>query len=222
MSSYRQRLVNGMAPALLGAVLRLLRITVRLRQADGRDLFARWGDERVIFAFWHNRLLALVLHAGGAPLQVLVSQSRDGELATRALAGWKIRFARGSATRGGARALLQMMRAHREGLHLGVVPDGPRGPRYEVKPGLLHLARATGARIIPLSCGVSRFRQLRSWDRLLVPLPFATVTAHVGEPLSVPREADEAEMATLAGVLGERLRALTERADREAGNRCPS
>jgi len=211
----------ALAPPLLSGSLRALSATWKIELIGAERLFATWNERPVILAFWHNRVLPLPLLARGQRICILNSRSRDGEIATRALARWGIHSVRGSASRGGEIGFLALVRAQRHGFHLAVVPDGPRGPRYVVKPGVIHLARATGAPVFPVTYAASRFRQLRSWDRLLVPLPFARVRCYVGEAFAVPREEEGAALDRWRTVLEERLRAITERADRETAGRLP-
>jgi lysophospholipid acyltransferase (LPLAT)-like uncharacterized protein len=177
----------------LSAVLRLLSWTVRVSYLNRDALFGRWdAGERVIIAFWHNRLLMMPIAAAGRPICILNSQHRDGEIATRVASRWNVRAVRGSATRGAVAGFLSLVRAYREGFSLAVVPDGPRGPCYQAKVGVVQLARVTGAPIIPVSYATDRHKRLRSWDRLIIPLPFARVTVAIGEPLHIARDADDA------------------------------
>jgi lysophospholipid acyltransferase (LPLAT)-like uncharacterized protein len=201
----------------LSAALRVLAMTVRIQFVRGERLFERWArGERLIVAFWHNRAVMMPVPCRGRALCIMNSQSRDGEIASRALARWGIRSVRGSATRGGAGGFLQLVRAYRDGYDLAVVPDGPRGPRYVVKPGVIHLARATGAPIVPVTHAATRQRQVRSWDRLIIPLPFSRVVYVVGEPLIVPRHADEQEVERLRRELETRLNTITAAAEAQA------
>lgn len=211
-------LLTAVAPALLSGALRLLAKTLRIEYVHADELLARCArGEQSIIAFWHNRAVMMPIVSPVPKLCIMNSQSRDGEIATRALARWGIRSVRGSATRGGAGGFMQLVNAYRAGYDLAVVPDGPRGPRYVVKPGVIHLARATGAPIYPVTCAVNRMRQLRNWDRLVVPLPFARLLCMVGEPLPVPRHATDDEIEALRRVLEERLNALTRAAEAQVG-----
>ncbi len=208
------RALTSVAPFFISGALRLLARTVRIRYVDADELFARWQrGEQLIVAFWHNRVVMMPIAHRSRKVCIMSSQSRDGEIATRALARWGIRSVRGSATRGGAGSFLQMVRAYRDGYDLAVVPDGPRGPRYVVKPGIIHLARATGAPIFPVSYAATRRCQLRSWDRLIIPLPFARVAYVAGEPLLVPRHASDADVETLRRELEARLNRITDTAE---------
>jgi len=202
------------APPLIAVALRLLQATLRIEYIDAQGLRTRLdAGERVIVAFWHNRMMAMPLAAAGTPVCILVSQHRDGEIATRALRYWGIRAVRGSATRGAVPGFLRLVDAYRRGSSLAVVPDGPRGPLYVAKPGVVHLAKATGATIYPISYAASRCWRLRSWDRLIIPKPFAALTIGVGAPLRVDEAADAATLEELRGELEARLVALTERVE---------
>ena len=208
--------VTVVAPLVLSGALWLLSKTVRVRFLNSDDLFDRWRrGEQVIVAFWHDRVVMLPVACRGRKLCVMNSQHRDGEIATRALARWGIRSVRGSATRGGAAGFMQLVKAHRDGYDLAIVPDGPRGPRHVVKPGIMHLARATGAPIIPVTYAASPKRQLRSWDRLIIPLPFARVLYVAAEPIEVPRHADDEALEAQRRELEARLNRITAIAEAE-------
>ncbi len=209
-------LLVAVAPRLISGVLWLISKTVRIEYVNADGLFARWArGEQLILAFWHNRVVMMPIACQGRGRKVCImnSQSRDGEIATRALERWGVRSVRGSATRGGAGGFLQLVNAFRDGYDLAVVPDGPRGPRYAVKRGVVHLGKATGAPIIPLAYGATRRRQLRNWDRLIIPLPFSRIVYVVGEPLEVPRHIDGEEAEALRIELEQRLKAVTAAAD---------
>jgi lysophospholipid acyltransferase (LPLAT)-like uncharacterized protein len=151
--------------------------------------------------------------AAGRPICILLSQHRDGEIAARVAARWGVRTVRGSATRGGVAGFLSLVRAYRRGDSLAVVPDGPRGPCYVAKVGIVELAKITGAPIIPVSYAADRVKRLRSWDRLLIPLPFARVIVAVGEPIVVTRHADDGAVEAHRRRLEERLNDLSRSAE---------
>jgi lysophospholipid acyltransferase (LPLAT)-like uncharacterized protein len=192
----------------------MLGSTLRIKVAGERELLDRWArGEQVIIAFWHNRLVVMPMLALGEPLCVMVSEHRDGEIALRAVRWLHLRAVRGSATRGGVKALLRLIRAYREGWNLVIVPDGPRGPRYKVKTGVIQLAGVTGAPVFPVSYAASPAGRLRSWDRLIIPFPFARVALVVGESLTVPRDADGAEIEECRKTLEARLNELSRGAE---------
>jgi lysophospholipid acyltransferase (LPLAT)-like uncharacterized protein len=131
-------------------------------------------------------------------LWVPLSLSRDGELAERALL--RLGFARsprGSSSRGGSALLREMIRRVRAGESGGVLPDGPRGPAFEAKPGVVALAAATGVPLVPVGIAAAPACRLGSWDRALLPLPFARVRLVYGDPIEVPKDPRPASLESL-------------------------
>lgn len=213
----RDRLLIALV-ALLGAgVLRLLRLSVSLRivgEANVRQFWER--GENVIVAFWHDRFLLLpFVYAGPKGVRVLVSSSRDGELIARAIEKLGLGTVRGSSTRGGELARTALLGALREGYDVGITPDGPRGPRHRLKPGVVELARRSGRPIIPL-CMSSRWGQrLPTWDRFFIPIPFDSVVIGWGSPVWVSEGEDfEAARARIERSLNDWVNEI----DRLTGN----
>jgi len=201
-------LLTRAAPYVISAALRVLSWTLRVQMFGVDELKARVREgERIIVAFWHNRVMVMPLAARGLRMCIMNSRSRDGEIATRALRRWGIHSVRGSASRGAVAGFLQLVRAFREGYNLAIVPDGPRGPCCRAKKGVGHLARVTGAPVFPVSYAASRSLSLRSWDRLVVPLPFSRVVLLVGEAVSVPRDADRSTVEGYRREIERRLNA---------------
>jgi lysophospholipid acyltransferase (LPLAT)-like uncharacterized protein len=187
---WRVRLRVTVIGALLAAVLRVLYLTLRVRWSDTADVLERHArGERFVFASWHDGIVLLPLVMVRVPSRlrprVLLSWHRDAELAAQAVRRFGVRATRGSSTRGRIGAMRGLLAAHRAGDDLVVVPDGPRGPRGEVKPGLVLIGRATGAPIVPVALAATPRRRLRSWDRMQVPLPFAQVAIRFGMPVDV-------------------------------------
>lgn len=206
-----RNLLARLAPPLLRVVLRLLRWTLRIDWIGADQLRARWArGERAIVSFWHNRLLMLPVIADGQPICIMVSHHRDGEIATNLLGAWGVSTVRGSASRGAVSGFFGLVAAYRRGDNLAVLPDGPRGPRYVAKPGVVHLAKAVGSPIYPMAWAANRAARLRSWDGLIVPLPFARVLIQIGEPLEVPPHASAERLDRCRTELEQRLNALTQ------------
>ena len=111
----------------------------------------------------------------GRPGAALTSASKDGEILAAFLNRFSVRAIRGSSSRSGARALVEMKRAIKDGYIMGITPDGPRGPRYRLNPGVVKLAQVTGGFVLPVHVRYSRFWQLKSWDGFMIPKPFARV-----------------------------------------------
>jgi hypothetical protein len=154
-------------------------------------------DRRFILAFWHRRLvmmpLAYPFKRKGRGVAILASDSKDGERSTATWKWFGIHAVRGTATEDGAKALVRMIRAVRDGWDFGITPDGPKGPLQELKPGVIALAKKTGAAIVPVCVAFDSAWQLKTWDSMPIPKPFATCTVRFGEPIAVPADAHEAE-----------------------------
>ena len=136
--------------------------------------------------------LSIQAHRGEG-IVTMASRSKDGEVIARWLERNGYVVARGSTSRGGGAALREMVRAMRLGRHGALTVDGPRGPARVVQPGVVELARLTGAWILPISFSSRRPRFLSSWDRYLVPLPFSENVVAYGEPFEIGREVAAAE-----------------------------
>ena len=156
-------------------------------------------------ALWHGRMLLGMPHHRGADYHVLVSPSDDGEIAKQFLVASGYAILRGSTNKAPARAMRAMLGVLQEGGAVVITPDGPRGPRHSVNPGLAWLSRATGYPIVPCGFGTDRAWRAKSWDRLTIPKPRARVAICYGDPLLVPREASEAELDAATQTLRERL-----------------
>jgi lysophospholipid acyltransferase (LPLAT)-like uncharacterized protein len=172
----------------------------------GRVLFATWRLEvqneyglrcgPFIAAIWHNRLaLAMPIWRWwqkdhpNERLAGLISASRDGALLARTYSYFGVKPIRGSSSRRGAQALLELTSVLKDGYDVAITPDGPRGPKYKVQPGIISLAQVTGVPIVPLGVSVARKKELRSWDAFQIPLPFTRCRATVGQVINVPRDA---------------------------------
>lgn len=166
-----------------------------------------------LLAFWHGRLLYFMRLYRHCAFTVLVSHSRDGEFISRVLRCFGIHPTRGSTRRRGMRGLLQMIRRIQQGDRGAVTPDGPRGPRYRVQPGIVTLAMKTGAPILPAAYSARWKWVLPSWDRFVVPLPFSRVVVVYGEPIYVPSDASAAAVQAKRQEVEAGLRRITAMAD---------
>lgn len=172
-----------------GALLDALMHTTRQHVTNERVYRERMEQgQPVIFALWHGRLLPLGFLHRGQDIVCLASRSADGEYITRVLQHWGFGVVRGSSSAGGDAAFRELIRAVRGGRSVAVTPDGPRGPRERLKPGVLQLAQMTGAPLVPLAAAASRSWWFVSWDRFLVPQPFARLHVEYGEPIFVQRD----------------------------------
>ena len=197
--------------------LRLLAATIRFRFDDRPKYFNGEPKEKIIFALWHNRLAFSAIlyhrfvlrHAPHRRLAGLVSASRDGGLLAQILEHFGIEPVRGSSSRRGPQALIEMTTMAGRGYDLGITPDGPRGPRYDAQDGVVSTAQLTGLPIVPVSYHLNWKIQLKSWDKFQMPLPFARCEVTVGSIFRVPREATDAEREELRKQLEAELRAIS-------------
>ena len=196
---------------------RLLASTWRLRYHDPHGVL-RTPPGPVIFCLWHNRLpLCMRIWARfsrpdlrPAGLVALISASHDGGVLARTLRYFRVEAVRGSSSRRGAQALLELTSWLERGYSAAITPDGPRGPRYQISDGAIALAQVSGRPIVPVSSQVNWKWSLKSWDRFQVPLPFARGTVNIGEPVSIPRELTDEQRQSLKRTLLERMQALTQ------------
>ncbi len=181
-------MVGYRAIAALGATLRWK--TEGLGQFDA---IAAAGHQPIM-AFWHGRILPATYYFRNRGIVVITSSNFDGEWIAGIIERFGFGTSRGSSSRGGARALLQLSRDLAAGRPAGFTVDGPRGPARVSQPGAVWLAKASGHPVLPFHLEADRFWELGSWDRTQIPKPFSTVAISVGEPFYVPREANEQEI----------------------------
>ena len=212
-SQWRQRL----GVWVFWVVFRLVSATLRYRIKDPHGFMPHKEIRQVIFCTWHNRLaLSMKLHSTfrrrhhqTVGLAGLVSASRDGAFLAAILERFGIQPVRGSSSRRGGQALLELTTWAERGYDLAITPDGPRGPRYVVQDGTMALAQVTGLPIVPASYHLQWKIQLKSWDRFQIPLPFSRCEIIIGQVMRVPREASDAERESLRQQLEAELRAIT-------------
>jgi len=166
--------------------IRLLARTWRIRTEHEERWRALLAAGRThVFLLWHEALLPLLWHHRGQNVVIVVSEAREGQYLADLGTVLGYRLVRGSSTRGASRALLGAVRELREGHSVAFTPDGPRGPRRELKPGVVAAAQRGGATIIPVHAEASRAWRLHSWDRFMIPKPAARVTVRYGRPFEV-------------------------------------
>jgi lysophospholipid acyltransferase (LPLAT)-like uncharacterized protein len=144
---------------------------------------------RCIYVFWHEHIL-YASQFGAHVVDVLISQHADGELITQVCRHLGLGVVRGSSKRGGSSAMLEMLRVSRR-KHIAITPDGPRGPRRQVQPGVIFLAAKTGLPVVAFGMGYEKAWRARSWDRFAVPHPFSLGTCVVATPIHVPAQLDD-------------------------------
>ena len=195
----KQRWLQRMGPPVAFLLGRALWPTMHLEVFGSEHLAGAYQKHgQAILAFWHNRLLLLPfiyryqMHLKN--IVVIVSESRDGALVANFLERFGFYTIRGSSSKGGGQAFTQAIRMARQGYDIAVTPDGPRGPRYQVQPGVIKLAQMTSLPIVPAAYQVSVRRELSSWDGFILPRPFARVAAEIAPVITVPRRTGQQQI----------------------------
>ncbi len=215
----RNATVRGVLCALAAQYIRLVHATGRWRVEGGEIAETYWRTGKpFILAFWHGRLLMMpYCWRNEMPIRLLISQHPDGQLIGRTVSHFGFRCLTGSTSRGGSKALRDMIRAVGRGDCIGITPDGPRGPRMRASGGTVDIARLSGAPIVPVAYATSRRRVLGSWDRFVVALPFSRGVFVWGTPVEIARDADRAACEVARRTLEDELNAVTRSADRLVG-----
>ncbi len=217
---HEPRWYQWLAAWFVFALIRTVSATIRYRWVDRSGYFDAPGEPGpgpAIYSIWHNRLvLSMIAYYGYArkrnPTQgmaALVSASRDGGFLSAVLELFSVQPVRGSSSRRGPQALLELNTWAERGYDLAITPDGPRGPRYQVQEGVTSLAQITGLPILPCSWNLGWKLQFKSWDGFQVPLPFSTCEMIFEKPIRVAREASDAERETLRLQLEKVLREMS-------------
>lgn len=202
---------------LISLIMRLITGSLRYRWHFQPELLERDAGP-FIFAIWHNRCSVAPAIYGSflkqrgdqRTMAAIVSLSRDGSVMARVMEFFGVQPVRGSSSRRGGQALLELATWAARGYDLAITPDGPRGPRYAVQTGAIKLAQITGRPIVPVSYRVNWKIRVNSWDRHLIPLPFARMDIRAAKLLCVPPDATEAQLEELRQELERRMMSITE------------
>jgi lysophospholipid acyltransferase (LPLAT)-like uncharacterized protein len=211
LSGYRlrERLLIRAADLAFYLVISLLGRAARFRVEGWEHWEEAHAGGPPIMAFWHDQIFLTTYYFRRRRIVVMTSQSFDGEYIARFIQRFGYGAARGSSTRGGVGALVEMARLVRRGCPAGFTADGPRGPRHVAKTGPLLLAKKTGRPVLPFAVHAEKFWAVRSWDRLQIPKPFTRAAVRLAPPIRVPADADEALLERKRDELQRALDALS-------------
>ncbi len=188
----KERVIGSLIGGLIHVYSKLLRCEVDKHPSVDME------NQASIYCFWHNRVLLTPeiwqRLSSTAQLTCLTSASKDGTITAAVMAAFGIGAVRGSSSRRGKQAMIDMIRVLRAGSSLAITPDGPRGPRENLDPGLIKLAAKTRTPIVPASVEYSSYWELKTWDRFRLPKPFSTVKVTMTEPLIPPPKLSEEEV----------------------------
>jgi lysophospholipid acyltransferase (LPLAT)-like uncharacterized protein len=205
----------GFKAFLVWFVAKLLLMTVRVKSLNSDQIKTiQQEGTPIIYAFWHGRQLVLFKANPEKKLAVLASHSRDGEMQARICKRFGLEVVRGSSSRGGMTSLLGLSKMLKKKMAIGMAVDGPKGPVYSAKPGVVMLARQSGSPIVPITVGFVRSWQLsKTWDKFLVPKPFTTAYVAYGQPLYIGTCSSPNEIEKTTSRLSEKLVDLTAKVD---------
>lgn len=181
---------------LAGYIMKLWGLTIRY-EVNGKPGVTAPGiaPAPVIFALWHNRIFTMppiwrATGGKGRKSVVLTSASKDGTTLATAMSMFGLGAIRGSSSRRAVSALIGMKKALREGFDVCITPDGPKGPRYQVQPGVIKIAQSAGAEIIPIHIHYTAAWRLKTWDHFVIPKPFSKVSVIFDKPHRIPPDLD--------------------------------
>ncbi|MEW6607252.1 MAG: lysophospholipid acyltransferase family protein [bacterium] len=208
----KQKFLNLIIPFLAHLLIKLLYNTLKIKVIGEENIRQlKQEGKTLIYAFWHGRQFLLVPYMSHRQIVIMVSLSRDGEYQSKILKKFGCRIFRGSTTRGGTRALLELIKQTKQGDDFGFAVDGPTGPIYEPKEGIISLAKKKKAYIVPLTTAVKKKWILeKAWDKFQIPYPFTQGIIIFGKPYQISEKKDVSEESQ---ILKQKLNAITEQAD---------
>ncbi len=217
-ASPKWRLVGFLCKGIIDFIFATSRIEID--GADNAEVRSLLDSKRFIGAFWHSRILGIAYRYTGWNALTLVSRSHDGEIIAQTLMRQGHEPVRGSTSRGGLRALSQLIKRMKGSSRTAVIiPDGPRGPRFQVQPGVVLLAAKTGYPILPATYSARRVKIFSSWDRFMLPMPFNRCRMVFGTPIHVPVHAGPSTLERRRAELETELNRITRETDGRFGHR---
>jgi len=219
--TFKQKVKVFLASRLGIWILRFIHATLKWEKIGFDNGREQWADSTpIIGAFWHGRQLMIpwcyLEHKSkkcSRKMFVLISHHADGRIISDILTGLRIGTVFGSSSYGGANAMLALHDKIKAGHHVCFTPDGPRGPQYKAKQGVLLLAMLTGCPIFPVTYSAKNYWQLKSWDGMIIPKPFSPAVYILGTPLTFPKELDDTGKLAALKEIEDALNNITNQAD---------
>ena len=202
---------------LLYLIVRSIGMTLRIRTENFAAGKALPGG--CVISGWHGRAFVAANFFRGKGMWVIISHSRDGDIQNRIFRRLGFKTIRGSTGRGGVRAAIEAIKVLRDGAWMALTPDGPRGPSGVVQPGVMTMAQKSGAALVPIGISARPRWLVRTWDRYMIPWPFAKALMIFGEPMFVPKDAAPEEVESLRLALEGEIHRLEAEAERKVGVR---
>ncbi|CBW27840.1 conserved hypothetical protein [Halobacteriovorax marinus SJ] len=190
--------------------LRLVKLTYKFEYRNEQyisDAIENSEHKSFILALWHQNILASILSHLDQKFSMIISSSKDGEYVANICENFGHIPVRGSSSKGGVKALINSIKLLKEGIPSAVAIDGPRGPLYNIKPGVFEMAKKAQVQIIPMTISSNNYWSFeKAWDKFRVPKPFSKIIIHYGEPISVPNNYDKNNIPTLIELLQQTMR----------------
>lgn len=185
----KSNLAHKILPYLLAKIIKAIGRTIRLKIINEETyLNLKRDNKKLIYTTWHNRLFFIPYYIRDKDIQILVSESRDGKYLSNTFRHLNFYPIEGSSTRGGFKAAVKMINILKKGFDGGITPDGPQGPKYFLKRGVIDIAQKTGHIILPITYGVSKKWQFTTWDNFIIPFPFSKGVLIYGQPFEVAKD----------------------------------
>lgn len=219
MFSYKKILRTKLAYSFIcwiaSKYIKFVSLTLKWKYLNKKHADTLWkNNENFILCFWHGRLLMMPLSwKKKEKINMLISEHPDGQLISKTVKHFGINTIHGSSSKGGIKAIRNIIKSLKLGQSVGITPDGPRGPRMKINSAIIKIASLTGRKILPLSCSVKNKFFLKSWDRFLVALPFGKACFFWGKPIMVKKNLSKKEDVKLSNKLEKTLIKLTKDAD---------
>lgn len=223
MKLYKQILNQSWAQNVVSSIaalyLRFVRFSGHWDIRGWENIQAQIDENRpVIICYWHSRLIASVFGwKSDKPLHQLSTPHRDGKIAAGTYNRLGIKTIWGSTSKGGSGAIRAMLKVLKGGGAISITPDGPRGPRQRMQMSAIHIARMSGAVLVPVSGSMTNAKMLNTWDRMLVPLPFSRGVIEIGTPVEVPRDASVEQQELIRQTMEDTLNAMSIKLDNVTG-----
>ena len=219
MFSYKKILRTKLAYSFIcwiaSKYIKFVSLTLKWKYLNKKHADTLWkNNENFILCFWHGRLLMMPLSwKKEKKINMLISEHPDGQLISKTVKYFGINTIHGSTSKGGTKAIRNIIESLKSGQSVGITPDGPRGPKMKINSSIIKIASLTGFKILPLSCSVKNKFFLKSWDKFLVALPFGKGCFAWGEPLKIKKKITKEEDLKLSNKLEKILLKLTKEAD---------
>ena len=219
MFSYKKILRTKLAYSFIcwiaSKYIKFVSLTLKWKYLNKKHAATLWkNNENFILCFWHGRLLMMPLSwKKEKKINMLISEHPDGQLISKTVKYFGINTIHGSTSKGGTKAIRNIIESLKSGQSVGITPDGPRGPKMKINSSIIKIASLTGFKILPLSCSVKNKFFLKSWDKFLVALPFGKGCFAWGEPLKIKKKITKEEDLKLSNKLEKILLKLTKEAD---------